>query len=604
MTSVAKKRKVDGECRVFNENWTRDYFFVESKNLLVCLICSQTVSVRKEFNVKRHYQTQHASKFDPIQGQLRLDKLENLKKALTGQQTFFVKANREMECVVKASFYISEIIAKKLKPFSDGEFVKECIDAAVDCLCPEKKQLFSGISISRATVARRIGDMAENIEATLTEKAELFLAYSICLDESTDMTDTAQLAIFIRGVDVDFNITEELLKLASMTGTTTGEDLFSEVKNALEERKLSFPKLVGVTTDGAPAMVGRNNGLIGLIQAELNKSEQASLLIASHCIIHQENLCAKRLKMDHVMTVVIATVNFIRARGLNHRQFKELLRDIEADYGDVVYYCEVRWLSRAKVLHRFYGLRDEIALFMEMKEKAVPELSDGKWLTDLAFLVDITSHLNDLNIKLQGKDQLVTNLFDHIRTFQTKLLLWENQISKGNTVHFPCLTESASMVGANKNIKKYTEQIIVLKTEFQSRFADFTAHELDFKLFGSPFSIDANSAPESMQMELIELQCNSELERKFREVPVIEFYKQYISRDSYPSLRFHALKMVAQFPSTYICEQFFSKMKLTKCKNRCRLTDDNLSNELRIATSNIKANIQDLCRDKKCQISH
>ena len=124
MNSVAKKRKVDSECRVFNEKWTNDYFFVESKNLLACLICSQTVSVRKEFNVKRHYQTQHASKFDPIQGQLRLDKIESLRKALTGQQTFFVKANREVVFIHSfiQSIYIAplqEATQKRSRPSHD-----------------------------------------------------------------------------------------------------------------------------------------------------------------------------------------------------------------------------------------------------------------------------------------------------------------------------------------------------------------------------------------------------------------------------------------------------------------------------------------------------
>src|SRR5688572_6380629 len=98
-----------------------------------------------------------------------------------------------------------------------------------------------------------------------------------------------------------------------------------------------------------------------------------------------------------------------------------------------------------------------------------------------------------------------------------KLLFWGNQISKGNTVHFPCFTDSA-------NIKKCTELITVLKVEFQSWFADLLLMNYRLKLFESPFSTDANSAPSSMQMELIVLQCNSELERKFREVPLIQSY--------------------------------------------------------------------------------
>jgi hypothetical protein len=45
-------------------------------------------------------------------------------------------------------------------------------------------------------------------------------AFSIALDDSTDASDTAQLTIFIRGVDADFSITEELLALHPLKGTT------------------------------------------------------------------------------------------------------------------------------------------------------------------------------------------------------------------------------------------------------------------------------------------------------------------------------------------------------------------------------------------------
>jgi hypothetical protein len=37
--------------------------------------------------------------------------------------------------------------------------------------------------------------------------------FSLVLDENTDLTDTAQLLIFIRRIDTDFNITEELILL-------------------------------------------------------------------------------------------------------------------------------------------------------------------------------------------------------------------------------------------------------------------------------------------------------------------------------------------------------------------------------------------------------
>ena len=46
-TPAAKKRKIVQENRVFNEDWTTKYFFVERKRKAVCVICSENVSMFK-----------------------------------------------------------------------------------------------------------------------------------------------------------------------------------------------------------------------------------------------------------------------------------------------------------------------------------------------------------------------------------------------------------------------------------------------------------------------------------------------------------------------------------------------------------------------------
>ena len=42
--------------------------------------------------------------------------------------------------------------------------------------------------------------------------------------------------------------------------------------------------------------------------------------------------------------------------------------------------------------------------------KDFPEFNDPGWLCDLAFLTDIMSYLNDLNVQLQGKDILMPDM--------------------------------------------------------------------------------------------------------------------------------------------------------------------------------------------------
>ena len=63
------------------------------------------------------------------------------------------------------------------------------------------------------------------------------------MDESTDLTSTSQLLIFIRGVNLNFEITEQLASVCSMHGTTTGEDLFLEVEKTLQCYSLHWNKL-------------------------------------------------------------------------------------------------------------------------------------------------------------------------------------------------------------------------------------------------------------------------------------------------------------------------------------------------------------------------
>lgn len=59
------------------------------------------------------------------------------------------------------------------------------------------------------------------------------------------------------------------------------------------------------------------------------------------------------------------------------------------------------------MLKRFFDPRGKIAHFMEEKKgKPVKELQCPLWLQDLAFMVGITEHLNNLNKILEGRKNL------------------------------------------------------------------------------------------------------------------------------------------------------------------------------------------------------
>lgn len=599
----SKKRTVNEEHRVFQEKWKILYFFAEVNGKTACLICQQTIAVAKEFNVRRHYMTTHASKYDEYKGKLREDKVRELEQSFKKQQSVFKRAHQASDAVVRASYKIAHEIAVSSKPFSEGEFIKKCMLLVAEDICPEKRQAFANISLSRNTVADRIDALSDNLNSQLKEKVAKFTAFSLAIDESTDVSDTAQLAVFIRGVDEKMQVTEELVELVPMKGTTTGDDIFDSLVGALDKIGVDWKKTVSITTDGAPQMIGRKAGVATKLKEKLLAMTNSDHQIHGiHCIIHREVLCSKILKMSHVMDVVIKTVNFIRARGLKHRQFNSLLEEIHAH--GLPYHTEVRWLSRGLVLKRFYELRSEIKMFMHEKGRDVQELNDSAWVQDLAFMVDMTEHLNYLNIKLQGRNKLVTDLHDSIHAFELKLNLFEGQLAENNTAHFPTLKslQGASEFHADIGTEKYCSHIFKLVSEFRERFADFKNFENDLSIFRNPFSVSADEVSEHLQLELIELQCNAVLKDKFSSLDLGSFY-QYVG-PKYPQINCLVSKIMSMFGSSYVCEQLFSVMNLNKSRLRSRLTDEHLNSIMKIATAqSIVPNIDVLVQAKRCQVS-
>ena len=77
------------------------------------------------------------------------------------------------------------------------------------------------------------------------------------MDESCDKTDTAQLCIFVRYFDnTSEQFVEETLTILPLLGTTRGEDIYKAVIEYFEKYKLDMKKLISLTTDGAPSMIG------------------------------------------------------------------------------------------------------------------------------------------------------------------------------------------------------------------------------------------------------------------------------------------------------------------------------------------------------------
>jgi hypothetical protein len=98
--------------------------------------------------------------------------------------------------------------------------------------------------------------------------------------------------------------------------------------------------------------------------------------------------------------------------------------------------------------HAWENVRTSICIerrnfyFLETKNQDNSYFHDPRWVVKLAFLVDITNHLNSLNLELQGKEKVVFVMFNQITAFERNFN-FGNPASKKNFSHFPTLKNHA-----------------------------------------------------------------------------------------------------------------------------------------------------------------
>ena len=126
-SSKSKQRKIDKECRLFNDEWQTKYFFIECNSVLVCLICNESVSVCKEYNLRRHYDTKHSKTYNQFVNEVRKEKSIKLKNKLFEQQDLLKRGNTETENAAIASYEVSLLLLKIVKHSVMGKLLRNLL---------------------------------------------------------------------------------------------------------------------------------------------------------------------------------------------------------------------------------------------------------------------------------------------------------------------------------------------------------------------------------------------------------------------------------------------------------------------------------------------
>uniref|UniRef100_A0A3Q3E9I4 HAT C-terminal dimerisation domain-containing protein n=1 Tax=Labrus bergylta TaxID=56723 RepID=A0A3Q3E9I4_9LABR len=190
MSFLTLKRKIENETRRFNPAWTDKYLFILPPNASakpMCLLCNECVAMFKDYNVRRHHfekRRTFQTNF-PEGSQERAAKVQSLIASYNRSCTTMVRSCTAQERATAASLRVSWILAKKKRPFTDSETIKDSVY------------------------------------------------------ESTDKTDTAQLCIYVRVFDGKC-FREELLGLLPLEGHTTGKIVFGKISAFFKDNGLDM----------------------------------------------------------------------------------------------------------------------------------------------------------------------------------------------------------------------------------------------------------------------------------------------------------------------------------------------------------------------------
>lgn len=594
ITSSTKKRKYDEDYLKIGFTCKEESQYPEPQ----CVICSEVLanSVMKPSLLRRHLETKHPQYVDkPIDFFVRKKKeLDSSKKTMKT----VLATNSEY---LRASFLVAYKIAKTGKPYNIAEeLILPAAKDMVSCVLGDKfSKLLDKIPLSNDTVARRIHEMAHDVEHQLAQRLQNNY-YAIQVDESTDISGLPNLLGFIRYVYKN-KCEEDFLFCKTLESTTKGEDIFNTINDFIEKHGIDWTKCVGISTDGAKAMTGRISGLISRIK------NLAPEVKSVHCALHREALASKKIPDDlkTALSEVVKIINYIKARPLNSRLFALLCRDMGSEHVSLLLHCEVRWLSKGRILARFVELRHEIYIFLKDSDFNLKfRFEDETWLKRVTYLADIFSCLNETNASMQGSTCSVFTVHDKINALIKKIEFWKTCLRSNIFECFPLLHEFITTNALSVDSEMKAEIVLhlsQLSDELKRYFPDID-HAQDGWI-RNPFAVTNGSIISSLtikqQESLIEMSADETLQADFKTMSLIDFWAA--RQAEYSELSRKAVNFLLPFATTYLCESGFSHLVMIKTKYRNRLDAES---ELRLKLTKITPKIESLCDKKQAHPSH
>ena len=326
--------------------------------------------------------------------------------------------------------------------------------------------------------------LAEVIHENLVSKIKNANMYSVLTDESTDISVSKQMIVYIRIVDEKFVPQTIFLKNMTISDPRSDAQVLSDhLFLVLQQEGLSIDKLKGFGSDGAAVMVGRKSGVATRVK------EKSPHCISIHCMAHRFNLCTSQASRNiPVLKEFEGTLSDLYYyfggsksgnRACELKEIQTILNDPQLKIKE----ChEIRWLAFYEAVFAIYRCWSALIVYFknheDRKSKSFLEkLSSYVFVAILYMFMDILPSVSQMSLILQKQDidiaainPALTDLKDKIkqakkgkafyqREFNEKLNIKKGKDEKVREVLF----KGQKMELGGKSLKQLSKEVDEVK---------------------------------------------------------------------------------------------------------------------------------------------
>lgn len=407
---VKKIKMSNPKEKKFNVKWLEDPGFkrwlkaVPNNNKkCVCKVCNTEILCGKS------ELTKHAVGKKHLRNMAAVNSSSSIRSFITPTSTTIKHQNAVKSAEIRLSIFFAE--------HNVGTHIIDHLTPLLKDIFPDSK-VCQDIQLGRTKCTEMIKNVVGKYETNLLVKDLRDTSFSVLVDETTDISSKKSMCVLVRYVKQSKVVTQ-LLELVQLNAADcSAVELFNYFKNCFTKYEIPITNIVGVASDGANVMVGKNNSFFSHLKTEVPD------VILMRCICHSAALVASAGCAElpsSVENLIRSISTYISGSAKRCAILQEIQEFMQLESTKILSLSTTRWLSRhaciVRILDNWEAIKHffTLAVFedkLKSAEDILSEMQDMRSKAYLLFLKYALNFLNSFNALFQARIVLIHKLFD------------------------------------------------------------------------------------------------------------------------------------------------------------------------------------------------